>query len=213
MLAYAESIGLPFVNLDDIPVDEFYAPQMDPNTVRQHSFVPVMADMGKLILASPSPVSLDVEDELRMIFEMPVRSAICTPAQVNAAIGKYYPRDAVQRIASRDSMGTADAASAALSAAAGGASSSKTAAPKEKRVTREKKPLSAEAKKNRLKVTLVAFNFAFMATSFVKYFLPKIPPSLMGVLIPAIGAGLIVGGIAFFLSSREVADADHDAEK
>ncbi|MBQ7029994.1 MAG: hypothetical protein IJN32_07095, partial [Thermoguttaceae bacterium] len=95
MMAYAESEGLPFVNLEDVPVDEYYAPQIEPATARQHSFVPVMADMGKLILASPEPLSLDVEDELRLIFDMPTRCAICTPQQVNAAIEKYYPRGAV----------------------------------------------------------------------------------------------------------------------
>ncbi|MBR5626041.1 MAG: hypothetical protein IKW74_00295, partial [Thermoguttaceae bacterium] len=102
MLAYAESAGLPFINLDEIPVDEYYAPQINPVTARQHSFVPVMADMGKLILASPAPVSLDVEEELRVLFDMPVRCAICTPAQVNAAIAKYYPRGAVQTVVQRE---------------------------------------------------------------------------------------------------------------
>ena len=97
MLAYAESIGIPFVSLEDVPVDEYYAPQINPVMARQHSFVPVMADMGKLILASPEPLGIDVEDELRMLFEMPVSYAICTPQQINAAIAKYYPRDAVQQ--------------------------------------------------------------------------------------------------------------------
>ena len=79
------------------PVDEYFVPFLNPVTVRQNSFVPVMADMGKLILASPEPIGIDVEDELRMLFDMPVRCAICLPQQVNYAIAKYYPRDAVQK--------------------------------------------------------------------------------------------------------------------
>ena len=97
MIAYAESVGLPFVNLDEVPVDEYFVPFINPVTARQHSFVPVMSDMGKLILASPEPLGLDVEDELRLLFNMPVRRAICMTNQVNAAITKYYPRDAVQQ--------------------------------------------------------------------------------------------------------------------
>ena len=73
MLAYAESIGVPFVSLEDVPVDEYYAPQINPVMARQHSFVPVMAEMGKLILASPEPLGFAGEDALRMLFGMPVR--------------------------------------------------------------------------------------------------------------------------------------------
>ena len=87
---------MPFIDLNDVPVDEYYAPQMDPNTARQHSFVPVMADMGKLILASPEPISLDVEDELRLLFDLPVRCAICTPTQINAAIAKMTAEGKVE---------------------------------------------------------------------------------------------------------------------
>ncbi|MBQ5790039.1 MAG: hypothetical protein IIW01_07090, partial [Thermoguttaceae bacterium] len=151
MMAYAESEGLPFVNLDDVPVDEYYAPQIEPATARQHSFVPVMADMGKLILASPEPLSLDVEDELRLIFDMPTRCAICTPQQVNAAIEKYYPRGAVRQIVKRD----ADGATTKQDANA-------KAAPKKKAAAKETVALSKAAQKNRLKLTLVCFNFGVM---------------------------------------------------
>ena len=108
MLAYAESEGLPFVNLDEIPVDEYYAPQIDPNMARSHSFVPVMADMGRLILASPVPLSLDVEEQLRVLFDMPIRGAICTPGQVNIAIAnttratRFSDRGTVRQIDERE---------------------------------------------------------------------------------------------------------------
>lgn len=202
MLAYAESIGLPFVNLDDIPVDEFYAPQMNPNTARQHSFVPVMADMGKLILASPEPVSLDVEDELRMIFEMPVRCAICTPTQVNAAIAKYYPRDAVQRIVRRDE--SEDAGAAAPAGVAAKEKPGKARRP----ASGPKPPFSEAAKKNRLKVAAVSFNFAFMVTAFARYFLIRNPKFFTEVLPYAFVLGAVAFVVGWFLSPREVHEAE-----
>ena len=152
MLAYAESIGLPFISLDDVGVDEAIAPQINPNTARQHSFVPVMTDQGQLILASPSPVNPDVEEELRMIFEMPVRCAICTPAQINEAITKYYPKDAVQMIAK--GMGKNEAA------------------PKKSKPVAEEEddepvgPLSSEAQKVRQQGTIIAFCMSIMVTCF-----------------------------------------------
>lgn len=207
MLAYAESIGLPFVNLDDIPVDEYYAPQMNPNTARQHSFVPVMADMGKLILASPAPVSLDVEDELRLIFEMPVRCAICTPAQVNAAITKYYPRDAVQRLAPRESSKESAAPPVAPK---GKGKVKKERTEKPKRTVEPKTPLSTAAKKNRFKIAIVAFNFAFMATAFARFFMVRNPKFFTEVIPYAVVVGGIAFAVGWFCAPRKVAEDEEE---
>lgn len=93
MLAYAESAGLPYVELEDVGVDEQLAQQIPPGTARQHSCVPVMADEGQLLMASPNPLVPDVEEDLRLRLGMPVRTVLCTPASVNQAIAKYFPRD------------------------------------------------------------------------------------------------------------------------
>ena len=153
MLAYAESIGLPFVSLDDVGVDEAIAPQINPNTARQHSFVPVMTDQGHLILASPSPVNPDVEEELRMLFEMPVRCAICTPVQINEAIAKYYPKDAVQMVVKKGKKGAEPVAKAAPK-------KSKPAAEEED--DEPAGPLDPEAQKVRLQSTIIAFCMSIM---------------------------------------------------
>lgn len=93
MLAYAESQGLPYVELDDVGVDEALVPQIPPATARQHSCVPIMADGGQVLMASPNPLIPDVEDDLRLRLGMPVRTVLCTPVSVNQAIAKHYPRD------------------------------------------------------------------------------------------------------------------------
>ena len=184
MLAYAESIGVPFVSLDDVPVDEYFAKFINPVTARQHSFVPVASDMGRLVLASPEQLSIDVEDELRMIFDMPVSCAICTPQQINAAIAKYYPRDAVQQIyrAPSDESEPTE---------------------KSKKKQKEEKPqtvkkqkaetveLTEAAKKNRVKLALVCFNFAFLLGAAGANFGMKHPKMCL-----TIGAGLVLGLIA-----------------
>jgi type II secretion system (T2SS) protein E len=94
MMAYAESIGLPYLDLKDIGIDASLAGQIPPTLARQHSFVPVMADAQHLLMASPTPLVPDVEEELRLRFEMPVRTVLCTPSQVNEAIADFFPRDA-----------------------------------------------------------------------------------------------------------------------
>ena len=94
MLAYAESLGLPYIELEDVGVDEALVPRVPPTLARQHSCVPVMTDEGQLLMASPNPLVPDVEEELRLRFDMPVRTVLCTPASINAVVAQYYPRDA-----------------------------------------------------------------------------------------------------------------------
>lgn len=200
MQAYAESIGLPFVNLDDVPVDEYYVPFLNPVTVRQNSFVPIMADMGKLILASPQPVGIDIEDELRQLFETPVRCAICMPQQVNYAIAKYYPRDAVQRRYVKPEEAEAETPTKAKKE-----KKEKPAKPeKAKSIKEEQAELSAEAKKKRVMLTIVGFNFGAMIGAFgMNSGMILKHPSTVVVIGTAILLGAAGAAAGWFFSPKE----------
>ena len=198
MIAYAESVGLPFVNLDEVPVDEYFVPFINPVTARQHSFVPVMSDMGKLILASPEPLGLDVEDELRLLFNMPVRRAICMTNQVNAAIAKYYPRDAVQQ-----RYVGAEAAGSEPAAAAKPVKEAKEKKARSERAAKDAVEMSDAAKKFRIKLTIICFNIGVMVGAFGTFFAVKNAGGGKMVL-----AGLVLGAIAgaggWFFAPKEV---------
>ena len=99
MQAYAESVGLPYVDLAETGIDESLVLQIPPAVARNFSCVPVMVDDGQLLIASPNPLNPDMEEHLRHRVGMPVRSVFCTPAGVNAAIEKYYSREALQAAA------------------------------------------------------------------------------------------------------------------
>lgn len=105
---YAESEGLPFVELGDVGVDLNLAARLSAVTARQHSVVPLMATDGVLLMASPKPLRPDVEDDLRLRFDMPVRTVICTAAAINAAVNEHFPKSA----AAAEMAGGADAAPA-----------------------------------------------------------------------------------------------------
>jgi hypothetical protein len=93
-LAYAESVGLPYVELAQIGVDPSLASQVPLSLARQHSCVPLMADAGQLLVASPNPLSPDVEQELRERFDMPVRTVLCTAAELGEAIARHCTGEA-----------------------------------------------------------------------------------------------------------------------
>lgn len=120
MLAFAESMGLPYVELEDVGVDAELAAMIPPALARQHHCVPVMSDGSQVLIATPHPLIPDVEEELRLRLGMPARTVLCTPAGISQAIATYYPRDAVfapPTPASRPSA-AAPAATAAKPAAA-----------------------------------------------------------------------------------------------
>lgn len=94
-LAFAEAMGLPYVELEDVGVDAELAAMIPPNLARQHHCVPVMSDGSQVLMATPHPLIPDVEEELRLRLGMPVRTVLCTPAGINQAVATYYPRDAV----------------------------------------------------------------------------------------------------------------------
>jgi hypothetical protein len=99
MQCYAESVGMPYIDLAETGIDETLVLQIPAPTARNCSCVPVMIDDGQMLIASPNPLNPDMEEHLRHRLGMPVRSVFCTPSGVNAAIDKYYSREALQAAA------------------------------------------------------------------------------------------------------------------
>lgn len=152
MLAYAEAIGLPYVELDEIGVAEDLVPLIPPATARQHSCVPVMADANQILMASPNPLVPDVEEDLRLRLGKTIRSVLCTPASINAVVAKYYPPDAVVAVPAAKPKASQQAAEPAKATAA--------------------KPKStAEQKKQQTLIAVVGFNLTVMLVMVLAIFL------------------------------------------
>jgi hypothetical protein len=185
LLAYAESVGLPFVNIEEVGVAEEIYPQVNPNTARLYSFVPLMIDRGHLLIASPKPLNPDIEDELRILFDVPVRNTICTPADISAALTKYYPKDAAQLI--RKSGETAVLSPPKKSKK----SETEKDEPVRKKVQPSAGPMNDEEKKDRLMTAIVAFNFTVMVVCFALYFLKLPVPAWHNTTVSFVLIGLI----------------------
>ncbi len=155
--SYAESLGLPYVEVGDLRLNPELIGKVPAVLARQNSCVPIMIDDGQVLMASPNPLNPEVEDELRLRLEMPVRSVLCTPAGINQVVAEHYPREA----AAAEIAAGSDQSS--LAASTSGKDSSEGAAA----MTPEE---LAERKKERRNITLLSFNFAmilcFGATQF-----------------------------------------------
>ena len=180
-LAYAESIGLPYVELEDVGVNEKLVPRIPPTTARQHSCVPVMIDEGQLLMASPHPLAPEVEDDLRLRFNMPVRTVLCTAASVNAAVAEHFPAGAPEP----------------------GPVATKREAAKRAAAARQTEPASSESRLNgRLMIALVTFNVTIVAYILYKVIFDRGMDlsQYMGAAAIGVVVGLVAAGIALGVS-------------
>jgi hypothetical protein len=183
---YAESIGLPFIDLTDIQVDQSLVPRVPTYLARQHSCAPVMIDDGAVLMATPHPLVPDVEEELRLRIGMPVRSVLCTSAQINEVIGKYYAKDAaVAEMAAKSSAPSAPTAAGGAPAVA----------------------LSPEAitkaKKQSQQFAVIGFCLTFMAT-VIGYQVMAAKPTMSTALMYGVAAGAAAATIGFIVGRKKV---------
>ena len=191
MLAYAEAVGLPYIELADIGVAVDLVPQVPPMTARQHSCIPIMSDEEQVLLASPHPLVPDVEQDLRLRFGKVVRTVLCTPASINELVTKYYPRDAV----------TAAPAASAKTAPQPTAEKPQDQPKAEKK---QSAPLSAEEKQKLIKNTaILSFNITAMLCAILLWIKSGMSGLGMMDIMIALVAGTIAAGIGVGIVSMK----------
>ena len=170
MQAYAESLGLPFLDISLMQPNEELIAKLPAVMARQHSCVPLLVDEEKVVVASANPLRTDVEDEVRLRMGLTVRTVLCTPGDLHDLINKYYPKEA---------------ANAQMGITGPAAADGKPAKP-------VMDPI--ERKKRRQQIMMVAGMFTFMAFSLAGSTFFGWAGQLG--LFQFYGLGLILGGIA-----------------
>ena len=88
--ALAESLGLPYLDLEDVYPDDSVLDRVPRNLVRRNSILPLFVDDDTLLVACVDEPTHELEEELRLRFEMPMRAVLAVPLAVNQGISKYY---------------------------------------------------------------------------------------------------------------------------
>jgi hypothetical protein len=188
--AYAESIGLPYIDLNDVPLNPQLIASVPPMMARQHSCVPVMVDGKELLMASPNELDPNVEEELRLRFSMPVRTVLCTPGNINDAIAKYVPKDPNAAAAPPPA-----AAAPAAAPQAGAAPQPAAAAP-----AAPTGPMTEDEKKERQNYALIAmFGTGMILTNVLKW---GVGWGFVLSAVTAVAVGTVVAGIVWKMKSR-----------
>ena len=188
MLAYAESLGLPYVDLTEIGVDEQLVAKVPVSLCRQRSCVPVLSDASQVLMASPNPLVPDVEEELRLRLGVPVRSVICTKAQIDEAIAKYYPREA-------------GGAAAPVPATA---PAKRRPAASDDEPADEPPPRSAveEAGRRHLMIAIMGFNITIVLAMVGQILIQGNRFGYLKGAAISVVLGMLVGGAAFFVAKK-----------
>ncbi|MGA2621949.1 MAG: hypothetical protein ABSF26_30470 [Thermoguttaceae bacterium] len=179
MQAYAESVGLPFADPAGVPVDETLVPKVPTALARKHSCVPLLCDGGSLLMASPKPLTPEVEEDLGKRFKMPVRTVLCTAGSVDALLAQHYSKD---KAAARAKKG----GKSLFSLAALGA--------------------SPEEVKKSLMTAVIAFNLTVMVAGLTQVFLRSkawTAGSALGAIVLAVGLGAVAAGATLFVIARK----------
>lgn len=88
--AYAREVGRPYVDLAELTPDDSVLDRTPRNVVKRNMIVPLFIDDDTLLVASVYEPTLELEEEMRLRYGVPMRAAIATPLAVNQAVSKYY---------------------------------------------------------------------------------------------------------------------------
>lgn len=89
--AFAVELGLSFVDLAETLPDDGVLDRVARASVRRNSIIPLFVDEDYILVACTDEITHDLEQELRLSFDLPVRPVLATPQAINQAISKYYP--------------------------------------------------------------------------------------------------------------------------
>jgi hypothetical protein len=159
--ALAQELGVPYVDLADMLPDDAVLDQVPKSTVKQHSILPLFIDQGVLLVACVHQLDHELEDELRLRFNVPIRPVLAAPLAINQAIAKYY------------APGARDERAAQAAEKGGKKDNGKTkkaeAAPKPKPKQR-RGPKTPEEISNDRKIGIVIVNFSFVVAYLLDTF-------------------------------------------
>ncbi len=88
--ALAEELGRSYIDLAEIVPDDSVLDRVPRNLVKRNSILPLFVDDDTLLVACIDEIPPELEEELRLRFEVPVRAVIATPLAINQGIAKYY---------------------------------------------------------------------------------------------------------------------------
>ena len=175
--AYAQELGMSFVDLNDMLPDDNILDQVPRSLVKRHSILPLFKDENVLLVACADEPDPELEDEIRLRFGIPMRPVLAVPLTINQAISKYY------------APGMRDEATAPASSGSGGKGKGKDkgkAKGGKKKPTKKKGGKSDEVDPQSKQLAIIATCWAIIGAAAIDLYLIGLsyPVGLTAVVLP-----------------------------
>lgn len=186
--ALAQETGLPFVDLDDMIPEDEVLDQVPRKIARRHACLPLFVDDDVLLVACSDVPEVDLEDQIRLRFQMPMRPCLATPGAIKKAIDRYYAPGVREESKAENDEDVAKASKKKSKAAK---------KPKAAKVKKSASELTDEDVKQRTQVGMIAICWVTIGVAMGVKFLVEDPSVFQQYLLPlivgAVAAGLVFG--------------------
>ncbi len=192
--ALATELRLPYVDLEDMLPEDRVLDVVPRRVIKKYSCLPLFEDRGRLLVVCIDEPGMELEDEIRHRFGIPMRAVLAVPRSVNQAIAKYYApgmreEGAVEEPASSSKSGKADnKADSKKKEAAKAEQTKKKPEPKKK-----SEKLSPEDSSQRMQYSLIAICWSVIGTVFLMLMTLE-EMRAVHYLVPVV-VGAVVAGI------------------
>lgn len=88
--ALAQQLGYSYLDLEDMLPEDSILDRVPRSLVKKYSFLPLFIDDDRLLVATVDELDHELEDELRLRYEVPIRPVIAAPRAIEQALTKYY---------------------------------------------------------------------------------------------------------------------------
>lgn len=169
--ALARSQGVPYIDLEETFPDDHILEEMPQQVAKRNTILPLFIDNDVLLVACADQPTHELEDELRMRYQVPSRWVLATPRSISQGIATYYAA-----AAARSEESDEEVTSSATDSAPKKKSSKK---PKPEKKAEKRKPskrgneLSPDELKEKKQLTFILCGWAFCGAILVDQFLLK----------------------------------------
>jgi Type II secretion system (T2SS), protein E, N-terminal domain len=166
--ALAEELGRPYLDLTDVVPDDSVLDMVPRSTVKRYACLPLFIDEDTVLVACVDEPDHELQEELQLRFDLPMRAVIATPLAINQGIAKYYAAGTRNEAVAEEAM---KKASGKPGKAAAGTSAKKTK--KAQQVRKRYKDLSPEEQHQRKQLGYIIMCWGFVVPVLIDQLLLK----------------------------------------
>tara|TARA_R100001132_G_scaffold27545_2_gene35174 strand:- start:28348 stop:29394 length:1047 start_codon:yes stop_codon:yes gene_type:complete len=167
--AMARSKGMPYIDLEDTIPESSILLQLPQHVAKRNTILPLFIDDDMLLVACADQPTHELEDDLRMRYQVPSRWVLAMPRSINNGITKYY--------AAAEEQEDEEPVAADAATDTGSKKAAKAAKPEKK--VEKKKPqrggsqLTPEELKEKKQLAFIFCGWAFCGSILIDQFLLK----------------------------------------